>query len=426
MPDKPSIQGPGSGSNADGYFKEIYADQLEDLVPEHSLIAQTIPFREKEKLGDSYHMPVRVRRAHGVTFAGPATSMGAFALNDVVSGKMLDASVAGSTFVGREAFAYKAVISATSKGKQAFGDLFDEGVKDLMTSASFYRELCLLYGGGDIGVFNAGGTDSTGSQTIVLKAESSSLGIWSQMEGAYIDVYNGASIVNDGSTILVEGATEDDAGVITLTLKGSNGSHMNAIAAGRTIVPRGAKGEWFAGLETILANAGSLFGISAATYPLWKANSLAVGGALTMAKVQKAAAKIVPRAGLGELTCYVSTPTWSNLNNDIVGMREFNEAGGVAELGAQSIRYYAPSGIINIVAHPMLKAGIALLGNPKEAVRVGATDLTFKLDGVDGSQPKFLRELADHAGFEVRCLWDQALLLKKPAGWTYLTGIVNS
>lgn len=422
-----AIQGPGSGSNADGYFKEIYADQLENLVPEHSVLAQAIPFREKEKLGDSYHMPVRVRRAQGVTFAGPTESMSAFSLNDVVSGKMLDAQVAGSTFVGRESFAYKAVVSATSKGKQAFGDLFDDGVKDLLTSASFYRELSLLYGGGNIGVFGAGGASSTANQDIVLTAATSAIGVWAQMEGAYIDVYSAdlSGKRNPVGTITVEGATES-AGVVTLTLKGSVGSEMANIIATDVAIPRGAKGEWFSGLEAICSNAGTLFNIDADKYPLWRANELAVGGALTMAKVQKAAAMIVPRAGLGELTCYVSVSTWANLNNDIVGMRQFDEAGGVAELGAQSIRYHGPSGIINIIAHPMLKGGISLLGDPKAALRVGATDLTFNLDGVDGSQPKFLRELVDKAGFEVRCLWDQALLLKRPAGWTYLTGIVNT
>jgi len=423
-----AVEGPGSTSNADGYFKEIYADNLENLVPEHSVFGQDIAFREKEKLGDSYHMPVRVRRGHGVTFAGPSSSMGAFTLNAARSGKMLDARVEGSTFVGREDISYKAVMSADSK--RAFGNLFDDTVKDLMASTAFYRELCLLYGGGDIGVLGTevDAADTDTEQQWDLTAASSCLGIFAQMEGALIDIYSAAGAKrNAAGTFELTGASiPDGSSQVRLTIKASDASELNNCAATDVVLPAGAKGEWFTGLETILKNDATLFNIDASVYSLWKANTHAVGGALTMDHVQKAAEKIVPRAGLGDLSCYVSVPTWRKLNSDIVGMRQFTEGGGVAELGAKEIRYHGPGGTIAIKSHPMLKAGLAMMGDPKgNARRVGASDITFELDGVPGAPPKFLRQLANKAGYEIRIAYDQALVIPRPAGWTVLTGITN-
>ena len=445
-----AVEGPNASSNADGYFKEIYADNLENLVPEHSVIAQAIPFKEQEKLGDSYHMPVRVKRSQGVTFAGSGTGYTAFNLNDAISGVMKDTSISGSTYVGRETIAYKAVISATSKGKQAFGNIFDESVKDVLETASFYRELALLYGGGSIGEFSMGGTGLL-EKDMTLTAASSSIGIWAQMEGGFIDVWNkGADglpsttmrnfISGTAETIEVTKASVASAtGIVTLSLKASSTTAMDLIENGDLIVPRGAKvrdgtgvagdgaNEWFTGLEGILKNSGTFAGVSATTYPLWRANEVDVGGSakLTMSKVQEAAALIVPRGGLGDLKLYVSVDTWRTLNDDIVALREFNEAGGVAELGARSLRYYGPNGTIDVVTHPMLKGGIAMLGDPKNAKRLGATDITFSLPSVSGQAPKFLRELSDKAGMEFRVLWDQCLLLPRPAAWCYIKGINN-
>ena len=66
------------------------------------------------------------------------------------------------------------------------------------------------------------------------------------------------------------------------------------------------------------------------------------------------------------------------------------------------------------------------MGDPKgNARRVGASDITFELDGVPGAPPKFLRQLANKAGYEIRIAYDQALILPRPAGWTILTGITN-
>tara|TARA_R100000005_G_C4989911_1_gene197472 strand:- start:384 stop:1655 length:1272 start_codon:yes stop_codon:yes gene_type:complete len=420
----------GDSSTADGYFKQIYGE-LSDTVPEHSVLAQDIPFQKKERLGDSYHFPVRLRRTQGVTYKSGTGSMGAFSLNAVRSGVMQDASVKGSTFVGRESFGYKAVLSATAAGPQAFGDLFDEGVEDLHSTAAFAREMSLLYGGSNIGKANTvGAVTGAGSagdpyrQEVTLHADSTAMGLWAQMEGALIDAYNpGMDTLRNASGGLVVIKAED-AGSNTVQLTLEPSASADDVESGDVLVPHGAKGNWMDGLDKIITNSGSLFSISAATYPLWKGNSYAVGGALTMQKVASAAALIVPRAGAGNLKLYCSVPTWVKLNEELVGYRRIDTAGGVQKLGAEEIEYFGPNGLIRIKPHPMVKNGEAFLLDPSKVKRVGASDITFNL-GVEGQADKFLRELPDAAGFEVRCLWDQGIIHPRPAATCKLTGITN-
>lgn len=410
----------------DGYFKELYGE-LSQTIPEFSYLSEQIPFKEGERVGDSYHFPVRVQRSHGWTFESGANSGTAFALNAVKSGAMKDASLAGATFVMRESFAYKAVLSATQAGKAAFGDLFDEGVEDMHNTASVMREICLLYGGHSIGTVTANGSSAT-SITVTVTAATSSLGMFAQLEGAYIDVYSAVGGTKRNAVGPLEVTAVDwvdSAGTVTFTSVGAAADNA-AIVAGDLIVPYGADSKWFSGIDAIARNTGTLFGIAANTYTVWKANAASAGSAeLTFSKLTKATGQSAMRSGVGKMTALVSIPTWSDLNNNTAALRRLPENKGKVELGAESIVYHGPTGPLEIMPHPFVKGGEAFVGDLKQFRRVGASDLTFSL-GVSGQAERFLRELSDNAGFEIRCLWDQALVCRKPRSLTKISSIVNS
>lgn len=410
----------------DGYFKELYGE-LSNTVPEHAILAEKIKFSEAERIGDSYHFPVRLQRSHGWTFESGSNSSTAFTLNAVKTGVMKDASLSGSIFVMRESFGYKAVLSATSAGKQAFGNLFDEAVEDMFNTASAMREITMLYGAGTIGTFNEAGPAST-TATLDLTAASSSLGMLSQLEGAYIDAYSAVGGTKRNSNAAIEiTAVEWDAasGICTLALSG-NSSDIDAIAVGDVAIPYGADSKWFSGIDAIATNTGSLFGISATTYPTWKANEYSSGSAgATMGKLTKATSLVAQRSGVGKLTALVSTPTWADLNNNVAALRRLTEHSGKVEIGTEKITYHGPTGPLEIMAHPFIKQGEAFILDFAQFKRVGASDLTFNL-GIGEQNDKFLNELADKAGFEIRCLWDLALICRRPRSMCKVTSIVNS
>jgi hypothetical protein len=410
----------------DGYFKELYGE-LENGIPEYSYLSEKIPFREQERLGDSYHFPVRDQRSHGWTFETGANSGTAFTLNAVKSGAMKDASLSGSTFVMRESFAYKAVLSATQAGKQAFGDLFDEGVEDMFNTASAMREICLLYGGHSLGAITANGSSSASLQHTIT-AVTSSLGMFAQLEGAYVDVYSavgGTKRNTTGDLEITKVDYDDTAGTVLVTLAGAAADNA-AVVAGDLVIPKGADSKWFDGIDKIARNTGTLFGISASTYSIWAANDYSAGTAeLTFGKLTKASAQNAMRAGTGTLTALVSIQTWSDLNNNTAALRRLPENKGKVELGAESIVYHGPTGPLEITPHPFVKGGEAFILDLKKFRRVGASDLTFNL-GIPGQADRFLRELSDSAGFEIRCLWDLGLICRRPRSMTKITNINNS
>jgi hypothetical protein len=424
------------GTTGEGLWKDCFGE-LENTVPNWALVSKDIPYKERAKLGKNYLFPVRLRRGHGVTLAGGSTAFTAFALNAVKSGQTDDASVQGAMYVGRESFAYKAVAAGLANGKQAFVDVFADGVEDLYTTASFYEEAIMLYGQTSFGTFNEAGPNAT-TATLDLTVASTAPGLCAQLEGAYIDVYSDTAFGtkrNATNPIEVTGFLFDPGtGVGQLSLAGT-ASDIDAIAVGDVFVPRGwySSGHMsFAGLDKILTTtSGTIFGIDVGTYPTWGGTTYDCGtAAATFLKMIKAAISIAVRCPPmdEEITVYCSPMTWTDFNNNHAALRRFAESTkGSLDLGTKKITYYSNAGAsISIVSHPMVKAGEFFMGYTSQATRGGVSDPSFNLGKDTGGAERFLRELAENAGFEIRVFWDLFMILRKPKAWIKGTNVVNS
>ncbi len=424
-----------TGATRDGVFKEVFGEFV-DAVPDTGILQADLPFQQRARTGEKYIFPVRFRRGHGVTFSSGADSLTAFTLNDVKTGQTKQADLDGSMLVGRESFAYKAVAAATENGKQAFIDVFGDGVEDLVNTDGFYLEACLLYGQTSFGEFNEAGPNAT-TATLDITASQCAPGLLAQLEGAYIDVYSDTAFGtkrNATNPIEVTGFDWDpDTGVGALSLAGT-ATDIDAIAVGDELVPRG----WYnsghkslAGLDKIMSNSTTLFNIDAATYPAWAGTTYSCGtAAATFAKIIKACVSIGVRTTPKKeaLKCYVSPMTWADLNNNIAALRRYAESQkGSADLGTGKITYYSNVGsMIEIVSHPMIKGGEGFIFFPSVAVRGGVSEPNFSLGKDTGGADRFLLELASSAGFEIRHWWDQFLILRTPKSCIKLTDIVNT
>ena len=209
-----------------------------------------------------------------------------------------------------------------------------------------------------------------------------------------------------------------------LTLPGAAAA-LAAIGATDVFVPRGAQGNWFTGLDAILSNVGTLFGINAANYSLWQGNTYDAGAAaMTTGKLQAAMTRATVRGLMQDCTVLVNTWTWTDILNDLQALRRYaDDIRSEVETGSNSIKFYGMSGTMEIVPHPMVKAGEAFIVPLDTVYRIGSTDLTFRLP--DAGPDRFVRQLTDSAGFEIRCYFDQGIICRAPAKTVKITNIVN-
>lgn len=424
-------------SQLDGIFKKIYADKVNQITPESDQLAKDIKFvGDAEKEGDSYNMPVELTRESGFTFNG--TTGDVFTLNYPISAIDKNASVNGSTFVLRAAVSYdamhKALKAASGKaGARAFVNATKYKVSNMVASASYAREVGLLYGGGasfksNLGAIESVDTASGTTLTVTITAATWSLGIWAGMENAEFDLYttggtkqNTSGTAAAGDNVFQLDTVDPSTRQLTFT---SNSSNVSAASVGEVFVFAGSKGNDMLGIDAMIATSGTLWGISNTTYQLWQPSSYSVGGALTFEACLAGLQRPAALGFRGKMCLYVNPLSFEDLNADQAALRRHGDkAGGKVTQGNESIEFYSQTGVLTIKPHIYVKGGEAFALPLDECMRVGASDITFEMPDGKG---QIFRHMEDKAGLEIRCYWNQSFFTRKPAFCVKYTGITNS
>lgn len=412
-------------STLDGFFKEVYGDSHINAVPENLYFVKNIDFRESEKIGEKFRVPVILSREHGVTYL--AAGDGVVTLNDSVAAVSKRAEVNGAQLILRGQMDYEAAAKA-SGSKRSFMSGTELLVQNLIESASTRLEAMFLYGGRGLGVADTSTNSSTTKTVVQLTTASWAVGIWAGMENARIQFYNtsGGSLISSGTDSVFTIESVDVANrrlTVVGTTTGISALDTHLTSGDADIYFRGSRDKECAGLDRIITNTGSLFGIDAAAYTLWQANSHASGGALTMAKVLAATAKAVGRGLREEVDVLVSPVTWQNLNSDQAALRRYGAESSKAENGFEAIVYHGQNGKINVLSHAMVKEGEGFVFPKKRLKRIGAQDLSFK---TPGREDEIFMHRPDQNAYELRIYGNQALFCEHPAKCVKITGIINS
>jgi hypothetical protein len=338
------------------------------------------------------------------------------------------------------------VLSYDSAARAASSEAAFEGTVGLVLRTLFkahgkFAELDLLYGNGSItsGISmaqtalstQAGGAGT--NVTITITYASWAPAMFSGFQNAKIDIYNAGSLVNTNAALQIVSvnvvpASSSVGGTIVLT---GNATDLNSVFAlsGTTldIYWYGAYGNNMVGLEGILRNTGSLFGISAASYDLWMSNTFDCSSTqLTFSKLQQAVALGVSR-GLDEDTLALCAPvTFADLVNEQAGARRYDTSydSKKNENGSEALTYWGPSGKVEVVPHMFVHQGEAFVIPPKELIKVGPLDhISPTLPGIDGD---IFFQSPTQASYEVRLFSDFGLLNNMPAKSTWIKNITNS
>lgn len=409
-----------TGTNSlDALFKRIWGDGTIKALPKFSIIQEEVPFSKKERTGDLYVIPVLLQFEHGFSYG--VHGDGDFSLNNPVNGKVLQAQVRGSMIVLRSRLSYEDVFKAAEAGAQAFESSVGLVVENMQRSFSKRQEITFWYGQRSLGQVL---TNTASASVFVLTQASWAPGLWAGMKSCVLESFDAltATANQHNTDLTIVGVTMSSRSI------DCTGSTSSAVVANDYLSFKGARTttafKECAGIDAIMANTGTLFNIDASAYELWKANSYAVGGAMSMLAALNGIS-LAQNLGLDDdAKLYLATRRWNSLNADQASLRRYGAYSAKAENGSEGIVYHSGNGGTEIVAHPFLKEseGFLIVNPKKQCLRVGATDITMRRPGM---AQNIFRELESNAGLELRAFSDQAFMIKLPAQCTKFTGITD-
>jgi len=393
----------------DGLYKKVYAKSGPIVaLPEIAILQDLVPFQASKREGKSYNVPIVVSDEHGFSYGDADETI---TLNTEIAATLKEISVNGAQIVGQASLNYAA--AARSMGSEAaFLEAGHLVVQNLNTSASKKLEASLLYGRSGIST-----VASLSSQVITMTAASWADGLMMNLINCQIDVYTSGGSLRQGNLVV----TAVDPTNYTITVTGTT----TGIVSTDVVYLDGAFGKECYGLNAIITNTGSMFGVDASAYPIWAGSSYSAGSAaLTMTKVLSGAAQAVARGGLsGEAVLLCHPSSWNNLNSDQAALRQYTTDDKKAQNGFEEIVYRGPNGKIRVVSHPMIKRGDAFLFDPKSLKRVGSQDIS---NMTPGRSDEIFMHSQTLSAYLIRVYSNQAIFCERPATAVKITSIVPS
>lgn len=421
-------------------YKVAYAKGVEDLIPKASKIADMIPFVPAElQNGKQYEQPVVLSAEAGFTYS--LDTQNAYDLNDSVGMNMQSAIVPGADIVLDSTVGYNQAARA-SHSATSFKSVMSTKFENMLKSTEKRLEIAYLYGNTGIGVAPLQDVGSpTTSLTFTVSTASWATGIWTGSENANIvfaKVSDNTAIdslrsfkisaVNpDTRQITVVVGTQGTPGTIATLETAIEANALNIFWYGSV---SGSAGTFayaeMAGLKKIITNTGSLFGIDAGVYDLWRGNSVVTTGQLTMAKVLSATSRAVQRGLETDAVVLVNPSTWADLASNLAALRRFDGSYSrkKSENGSETLEYVSQNGALKIVSYNIVKEGDCFIFPEDKVMRIGARELGLN----DPTRPadEIFFTIPGKAGVGLRAYTNQAIFLETPAQAVYISGIVNS
>jgi hypothetical protein len=290
--------------------------------------------------------------------------------------------------------------------------MLDEVGLSLREAAAFYVEANLLYGQFHKGAVASATVSTTTTGNFVITDATWAPGLWAQMEGAYIDLFE-----SDGTTAeSASAARVTSVDVDTKTVYYSCAANAwNDLSAGDVVKFRGEYNSGHKvpqGLYSIAAGT-AYAGLTYSSYRQFAPNTKTLSGRASMGKIHGLVNKAVVRGLTGDVTVLVSNYSWVDMMNDLAGLRQYGaDTRKEMQLGTNSLVFHGVNGgKMEILPHPMLMASHIIAFQEDKLRRIGSTDVTFRLPG---GPENFFMDLEGKAACRLRCYSDQTLLCTSP------------
>lgn len=421
-------------------YKVAYAKGVVDLIPQAGKIGKMIPFVPSElQNGKQYEQAVVLSAEAGFTYS--LDSQNAYDLNESIGMAMGSAVVPGADIVLDSTVGYTQAARA-SHSATAFKSAMSTKFENMLKSTEKRLEIAYLYGSNHIAAASTQAVTIASSMLpLVIDAAEWASGIFAGAENANVVFVKAsdntavdslrsfkiAQVDVDNKTIYLAAGTAGTAGTLTTleTAVEAYGVNMHFYGSCSGSAGTFAYAE-MAGLKKIITNTGSLFGIDAAAYNLWKGNSVSTSGQLSMQKVLSAVSKAVQRGLDVDATVLVNPTTWADLASNLAALRRFDGSysSKKSQSGAEELEYISQNGKLKIVPYNIVKEGDCFIFPEDKVMRIGARDLSLN----DPTRPadEIFFTIPGKAGVGLRAYTNQAIFVEAPAQCVYISGIVNS
>ncbi len=393
-----------------GDFKNLYTkSDLVNAIPSWLIVQDRWKFSEADAgTGQFYVFGVILQKEQGFTYAPSSGSLsGVITLNASVAGFVGQAQVQGFAIYLRSRLSYDAAAKASKRGTKAFAQAYGAVLKNMKESHQFRLECSLLYGTSGLGIVSA-----NNGGVLTITAASYSTGTWSGgMTGAILEAWTGTTVTetqHNGDLTITSVSVPNQ----TVTVTGTN----NAVVANDVLYFKSARTStaWNEGngLYSILLNTGTIFNINAAVYNLWQSQYYPVNGNLSLTAIMQAAARGA-NFGLMKAVLLCAPEKFAQLASDEAALRRYVQDTSQTNRGVKGISFMMGSVDVEILPHPILRQGHAMMLADKSIQRVGATDVTFALPGSGGEKMEV--HVTDSTAIEFRSMCDQAIFSDCPA-----------
>jgi hypothetical protein len=387
-------------------LKEIYPEGITQLVPSSTvLVGGKLKFRKDLVQGELVRFDVQVAGEQGFSMGSGEVTVGG-----AVCQTSAKCEVSGYSIILQSNVSYDAISRAKSS-KQAFAQFNNS--KYIPTAESFRtrQEIIALYGRQGLGTLGG----SAAGQVLTINAQTWCSALWMTLKSAVVEAWtavDGSGSQHDGD--LTVGAIS--IANKTVTVVGT----CSAAVTGDILFLKYQRSAGPYGLMDIAVNAGALYGISAATYELWKANAYDVGtSALTLGKISLASAMSADKGCAEKLTCLVPNKAFQSLVNDQSALREYGASYNPAkfENGAESIVMHGCTGSIEIMPYMFMQEGVALMFPERFSYLIGSEEMTNQI----GQSGDIYFDLESTSSKQMRFFSDWTVFVEKPGYMVRLT-----
>lgn len=414
------------------------------------LLNKLIPYDAKAEVGDTYNEAVVLGAETGYSIIGNTTEVSD--INPAVAGAVKQASVSASVTILRSVIpwsmasrseksegsfvqAMKYVVRNHVLSHKRFLEILKVTGKDIVRglgrvsyATATYRGVSLTAGAGTFATnqfgssitIATGGVDTT-NKYILLQPGDNASGYWSGMQGMRIkQVTSAQAVVASGKVVGYDsfnGIIKVDFTPVAAT---SAGSHYLCLDGMESQLE-------FAGVRKILTNTGSLFGISASTYNLWRAyQSDLAATKLTFAKLISRISDIINQSGAsGTFDVLVNSRSFATLVSDESALRSYDSSYSPEKYqrGARSLEFTVGEASIRLRSYRYVMEGDCFILNDVESSWIcsGSSDVAMSIPGLP--LDKLVVQLQDQSGVAFHTFADTYLLCREPAKQGIITGI---